>query len=181
VEERNADLADLLFAAFSTRRMPAFLRFWIWCISLLGNRLWLPAHNLYQRDARIIAYPDTTRPIICLHAAETAALLALTVTLLDDRLPGEAIRHVKAEIERRILIPYETMHFWWMGDGGEQVNNWGPWCTQNVLLCYALLVADPIRKQQAIQHACRTLDRFLEGYGDDGACEEGRSTTIMRR
>lgn len=174
VEERNADLADLLFAAFFDQTdacIPSLLDL----VYLITSEIawWLPAHNLYQRDARIIAYPDTTRPIICLHAAETAALLALTVTLLDDRLPGEAIRHVKAEIERRILIPYETMHFWWMGDGGEQVNNWGPWCTQNVLLCYALLVADPIRKQQAIQHACRTLDRFLEGYGDDGACEEG--------
>lgn len=174
VEERNTDLSDLLFAAFydeGQQFIPPLLDL---LYLITGETAWwLPAHNLYQRDVRTNDYPDTTRPVICIHATETAALLATAVTLLKDKLPAETVTHVKAEIERRIFSPYETFHFWWMGDGVEKVNNWGPWCVQNVLLCYALLVDDKERKRKAIAQAVKTLQFFLDGYGEDGGCEEG--------
>lgn len=97
----------------------------------------LPAHNSYVRDTPQLPLPDTTRPIVDLFAAETGALLALTRYLLPDELdtaaPGITAR-MERELDARILTPYFTSHFWWMGNGEEPMCNWTSWCTQNVLL-----------------------------------------------
>ena len=42
--------------------------------------------------------------------------------------------YVDAELTKRIIVPYLTEHFWWMGNGEEELCNWTPWITQNVLL-----------------------------------------------
>ena len=102
----------------------------------------LPAHNSYIRDTPQLPLPDTTRPIVDLFAAETGALLALTRYLLPDELdtaaPGITVR-MEQELNTRILTPYFTSHFWWMGNGAEPMCNWTSWCTQNVLLTVFLL------------------------------------------
>ena len=100
----------------------------------------LPAHNSYIRDTPQLPLPDVTRPIVDLFAAETGALLATVYGLLgaalDEYAPGLAAR-LQHEVERRILTPYRTEHFWWMGRDDEPMCNWTPWCTQNVLLAAA--------------------------------------------
>ena len=102
----------------------------------------LPAHNSYVRDTPQLPLPDTTRPIVDLFAAETGALLALARYLLPDELdtaaPGITAR-MERELDARILTPYFTSHFWWMGNGEEPMCNWTSWCTQNVLLTVFLL------------------------------------------
>lgn len=108
----------------------------IW--TLCEESAWqLPAHNSYVRDTPQLPLPDTTRPIVELFSAETGALLALTRCLLQDELdaaaPGITAR-MERELNVRILTPYFTSHFWWMGNGSEPMCNWTSWCTQNVLL-----------------------------------------------
>ena len=107
--------------------------------------LWLQftrsgAHNSYIRDTPQLPLPDVTRPIVDLFAAETGALIATVCGLLGEALdayaPGLAAR-LRGEVERRVLTPYRTAHFWWMGNGDEPMCNWTPWCTQNVLLAAA--------------------------------------------
>lgn len=108
-----------------------------------------------------------------LFAAETAALLACTCAALGSILPEPVHRRVRFEVERRVLVPYRTMHFWWMGNADEPVNNWTPWCTQNVLLCvFALPFSQSVRRAVIVQ-AARSLDCFLKDYGHDGGCNEG--------
>lgn len=135
----------------------------------------LPAHNSYIRDTPQLPLPDTTRPIVDLFAAETGALLATVYGLLgpalDGYAPGLAAR-LKEEVTRRVLVPYHTAHFWWMGNGDEPMCNWTPWCTQNVLLAAAQCVPAaelPTYAKQAVY----SLDCFLKDYGADGCCSEG--------
>ena len=136
----------------------------------------LPAHNSYVRDTPQLPLPDTTRPIVDLFAAETGALLALTRYLLPDELdtaaPGITAR-MERELDARILTPYFTSHFWWMGNGAEPMCNWTSWCTQNVLLTVFLLPTTQQQRQVAVKQAAYSLDCFLKDYGADGCCNEG--------
>lgn len=135
----------------------------------------LPAHNSYIRDTPQLPLPDVTRPIVDLFAAETGALLATVYGLLgaalDEYAPGLAAR-LQHEVERRILTPYRTEHFWWMGRDDEPMCNWTPWCTQNVLLAAAQCA--PVEALPAyVGQAAYSLDCFLKDYGPDGCCSEG--------
>ena len=136
----------------------------------------LPAHNSYIRDTPQLPLPDTSRPIVDLFAAETGELLALTRYLLHDELdaaaPGLTAR-VERELNARILTPYFTSHFWWMGSGGEPMCNWTSWCTQNVLLTVFLLPTTQAQRRVAVKQATYSLDCFLKDYGEDGCCNEG--------
>ena len=136
----------------------------------------LPAHNSYIRDTPQLPLPDTTRPIVDLFAAETGALLALTRYLLPDELDTAAsgiTARMERELNARILTPYFTSHFWWMGNGAEPMCNWTSWCTQNVLLTVFLLPTTQQQRQAAVKQAAYSLDCFLKDYGADGCCNEG--------
>ena len=135
----------------------------------------LPAHNSYIRDTPQLPLPDVTRPIVDLFAAETGALIATVYGLLgaalDGYAPGFSVR-LKGEVERRVLAPYRTAHFWWMGNGEEPMCNWTPWCTQNVLLA-AAQCAPAKTLPVYVKQAAYSIDCFLKDYGEDGCCSEG--------
>ena len=135
----------------------------------------LPAHNSYIRDTPQLPLPDVTRPIVDLFAAETGALIATVYGLLgaalDGYAPGFSVR-LKGEVDRRVLVPYRTAHFWWMGNGEEPMCNWTPWCTQNVLLA-AAQCAPAETLPVYVKQAAYSIDCFLKDYGEDGCCSEG--------
>ena len=135
----------------------------------------LPAHNSYIRDTPQLPLPDVTRPIVDLFAAETGALIATVYGLLgaalDGYAPGFSVR-LKGEVDRRVLAPYRTAHFWWMGNGEEPMCNWTPWCTQNVLLA-AAQCAPAETLPVYVKQAAYSIDCFLKDYGEDGCCSEG--------
>lgn len=135
----------------------------------------LPAHNGYYSGERY-ALPDLTRPIIDLFACETGSVMATVVYLLEpvlDEICPVITRRIRYELERRILAPYLGEYFAWMGNGKDPLNNWTPWCTQNVLHCAFLASGCEERRMEILKKACRSLDYFLEEYGDDGCCDEG--------
>lgn len=133
----------------------------------------VPAHNQYIRDTPQLTWPDMERPIIDLFAAETGALLACACAALGETLPDAVVLRARREISRRILAPYLSEHFWWMGHGDEPMNNWTPWCTQNVLLCALAQPCPEQMRRAVIAKAAVSLDCFLKDYGDDGCCNEG--------
>lgn len=136
----------------------------------------LPAHNSYIRDTPQLPLPDTSRPIVELFAAETGALLALVRYLLLPELQAAApglCERMERELRVRILTPYLTEHFWWMGNGDEPMCNWTSWCSQNVLLCFFLLPTSQPERRAAVEQAAYSLDCFLKDYGEDGCCNEG--------
>jgi hypothetical protein len=121
--------------------------------------------------------PDVRAPIVDLFAAETGALLAWTDYLVGERLDAVNPRvreRLRLEVERRVLAPaLERDDFWWMGFGNREVNNWNPWINSNWLTAVLLLERDPDRRLRAVEKIARSLDRFIDGYPDDGGCDEG--------
>ena len=162
-------------AGYAGQYLPAIADYaWAICEESAWN---LPAHNSYRRGAPQEPLPDPARPIVDLFAAETGALLATLHYLLgrelDAAYPGLRARMAR-EVERRVLKPWRTTHFWWMGDGEEPMCNWTPWCTQNVLIAEALLHGgSPARLRAAVAQGAYSLDCFLKDYGPDGCCNEG--------
>ena len=136
----------------------------------------LPPHNTYIKDTPQLPLPDTTRPVVDLFAAETGAVLASAVYLMKDSLDPVSpfiAETVKETLIKRIFTPYLHEYFWWMGDGTAHVNNWTVWCTQNVLIAAALTPIEESMRQQIFLKACKSIDYFLDEYGEDGCCDEG--------
>lgn len=136
----------------------------------------LPAHNSYIRDTPQIILPDTKRPVVDLFAAETGAQLAVIVYLLRealDEISPLIVKRIMDELEQRIILPYLTERFWWIGLDGGMMNNWTPWCTQNVLLTAFFGDFSQDTRTAVLKRACKSLDAFLDAYGEDGCCDEG--------
>lgn len=151
--------------------------------ALCGEVAWqLPAHNSYVRDTPQLEFPHPEEPVLDLFACETGAILATTLYLLRSELheinPAVPTLMIQT-LKQRIIVPYLTAHFWWMGPEPEKkLNNWTPWCTQNVLLTAAFLaqedgVITPETMRTILDKATTSLDYFLDEYGDDGCCTEG--------
>lgn len=136
----------------------------------------LPPHNSYRRDTPQLPLPDAAAPVLDLFACETGAILAVAGYLLKSRLDQISpfiVKRIRNEIKNRILVPYLTQHFWWMGNGKEPMNNWTIWCTQNVLLSAFLTEETQEIKKAVFEKACLSTDYFLAEYGTDGCCDEG--------
>jgi len=148
-------------------------------VARLGDLLWavcdeytwaLPAHIHY--GDRHGWGPQQT---LDLFAAETAHALAEIVVGLGDRLDSRITERVRAEVERRVLTPLaDPRPLAWEGFG----NNWESVCAGAAGMA-ALLFADdstPEGNQRLagmLDRCGRAMDRFLDGYGDDGGCPEG--------
>jgi hypothetical protein len=151
----------------------------------------VPAH-LYIQKADL-GLPDPRDPIVDLFAAQTSALLATAVYLLDSSLDtvSPLIRdRVFFESERRIFEPLLAQNFMWMGlpggkprhdlpwidvpDGQVQpVNNWDAWICWNWLTTVLFLDQDADRRYKGVQKIMVCLDKFINTYPADGGCEEG--------
>ena len=148
--------------------------------AILEETTWcLPAHNTYIRDAIQLPLPDKDRPVIDLFAAHTAAIAGMTEYLLHERFKDISpyiSSYVDREIRERILEPYLNYHFWWMGADDEDMCNWTPWITQNVLICVFTrksLCFTEDELKLVLKKAVSSIDHFLDDYGDDGCCSEG--------
>lgn len=138
----------------------------------------LPAHNHYSTGVHY-KLPDIANPVMDLFACETAAGLSMVAYLLREELDGISpfiCERIRYEIKQRILVPYLNRDFFWKGKPGQKVNNWTAWCTQNTLI--ALLSDEDLTqdiRRQILEQAARSLDIFLDTYGEDGCCNEGAS------
>lgn len=155
------------------------------------NGIWLtceetfwgvPAHLGMQKAG--VGLPDVTEPVMDLFAAETSSLLAWADYLLGTRLDAVsnlARPRIQDEVQRRILTPgLKRNDFWWTGLDNDshhrdKLNNWTPWISSNWLTSTLLLETDSERRRQSVAKIMRILDLFINGYPDDGGCDEGPS------
>lgn len=144
---------------------------------LCGHTAWqLPAHNSYIRDTPQLNFPDSARPILDLFACETGAQISVIYFLLKsefEKISPFICQRIETELQTRIIKPYLSEHFWWMGNEDEEMCNWTPWCTQNILLTAFLLPNDFETRKKILQKALYSLDCFTKDYGEDGCCSEG--------
>jgi len=147
---------------------------WMFC----EESFWgLPAHLGAQKAG--VGLPDVTEPIVELYAGETANLLSWTAYLAGPQLAKVSPlipERIRLEIDRRILTPCATRDdFGWMGYTGKPLNNWTPWICSNWLTATLLQDFDEKRRRTAVSRIARSLDLFLDGYSEDGGCDEGPS------
>lgn len=142
----------------------------------------LPAHhNQFYQAKRNDPLPRRNEAVIDLFAAETGALLAWILQLLQAPLKQAApqvLQRIGAELQTRILTPYlERDDFWWMGlqETDRDLGNWVPWTTGNCLRCFLVAAADPQKRMDAVTKGLRSLDVYLGSYSPDGGCDEGPS------
>lgn len=124
--------------------------------------------------------PDADEPVIDLGVGEIANILSWTWFLFKDefdKIHPLIAKRLKDEIMKKAVVPYyERDDFWWMGlDGSRSVNNWNPWTNHNMLTAILILEDDPAKKIEGVQKVVRSLDVFINGYPDDGGCDEGPS------
>lgn len=105
-----------------------------------------------------------------LFAAETAFALAEILTLTRDRLPARIERRIRAEVRRRVLEPFlKGGPFGWE----KARHNWSAVCAGSVGAAAIYLIEDREELAAVLSKALAALERFLDGYGADGACTEG--------
>jgi hypothetical protein len=147
----------------------------IWSIS--EETFWgASAHLFLQKGGK--GLPDAENPVVDLFAAETAANLAWADYFIGPELDSISplIRsRIFYEVNRRIFVPLLTARYDWMGAGDKEakLNNWAPWIMSNYLTAALLLEKDDDKRAAAIYRAMQVTDQYLNGLGDDGACEEG--------
>jgi hypothetical protein len=147
----------------------------IWSIS--EESFWgVSAHLFLQKAGK--GLPDVEDPVVDLFAAETAANLALTDYFLGPQLDSISPlirKRIYYEINRRIFMPMQTAKYDWMGhgDSNAKLNNWDPWIMSNYLIAVLLLEKDEAKRMEYVSKVLQLTDQYINGFGDDGGCEEG--------
>ena len=135
------------------------------------------AHLYFQKAPG--GLPDVNEPTVDLGVGEISNDLAWTWYLFKDefdKVHPLISKRLKQEIMNKAVKPYaERTDFGYMGFKGGRPNNWNPWINYNMLNCFLLLEDDPAKKLADIQKIINSLDKFLNGYSDDGGCDEGPS------
>ena len=137
---------------------------------ILNEDTWtLPAHNESVHRKNIAA--DT--PIVDLFNAETGMTLTTLWRCLRPLLREEAPElegRIKAAVETRQLIPVlNEVPYWWLNGA----NNWTPWICANTLIAALHLWSDDERLLPMVEYLMTPVQRFIDGYHEDGACDEG--------
>jgi hypothetical protein len=123
--------------------------------------------------------PDVNEPYVDLGVSEVTSNLSMTYALFKDefdKVHPLISSRLKREITKKALDPYYERNDWgYMGFEGGRPNNWNPWINYNMLTSYLMMETDPVRKAAEVQKILNSLDKFLNGYSDDGGCDEGPS------
>ena len=147
----------------------------IW--SICEETFWgVPAHLSIQKKGR--GLPDVEDPIVDLFAGETAGILSLTDYLVGDaidKVSHLARQRITVEVNRRVFEPMIRSNYSYLGKGNPDkvLNNWAPWVMSNFLCATYFLEKDEDKRVRNTLFAMKYIDQYINGLGDDGACDEG--------
>jgi hypothetical protein len=135
------------------------------------------AHLYFQKAPG--GLPDINEPTVDLGVGEITSDLSWTWYLFRDefdKVHPLISSRLKQEIINKSLKPYfERDDFGYMGFKGGRPNNWNPWVNYNMLNSFLLIESDQAKKVAEVQKIINSLDKFMNGYSDDGGCDEGPS------
>ncbi|NIK68284.1 MULTISPECIES: hypothetical protein [unclassified Paenibacillus] len=131
--------------------------------AILEEMTWcLPAH---MRGNPVDRHID-------LFASETGFALAEILTITEQSLPSALREEIRAQIERRIVTPYLDNQYppyhWETAD-----HNWAAVCAGSIGATAILLGIEKERAAAVLYRAIGTMNHYLSGFGEDGACAEG--------
>jgi hypothetical protein len=105
---------------------------------------------------------------IDLFAAETAATLSEIATMHHEIIHPFILAHIRRRVEERIFIPFLQKDWGWE----TLSNNWSAVCAGSIGIA-ALLLAEKEEQQKLLPKVERAMSYYLDGFGEDGATEEG--------
>ena len=145
----------------------------------------LPAHLYLQKTGDHNLPTPGGRPAIDLGAGEVGKFLAWIKLLLGhdfDRSVSPVVnRRIDYEFRQRLFEPFLKIDdFFWEGfnDRGHVVNNWNIWVNGNILKAAVFTLNstahhDDLLFNKVLNKTLYSADYFLDGYGEDGGCDEG--------
>ncbi|WP_248927411.1 heparinase II/III domain-containing protein [Paenibacillus hamazuiensis] len=148
-----------------------------WCLPAhhRGNLLRVIERERHERTTWDTWGPEPRehRQNVDLFAAETGFALAEITHLLDGRLAELVAYRARREIRERVLEPYAAPNqmFWWE----TCTNNWAAVCAGSVGAAAMYLIRDDAMLAPFVSRVLGTMDSYLRGFEDDGACTEGIS------
>lgn len=117
----------------------------------------------FQKDHS--GLPDRNEPTIELVVADIGAQIAWTYYFLKDEFDKVSPlinQRIVEEVTKNLITPYFARDdYWWMGFGGQQVNNWNPWINYNVLQALMLVETDTERIRRGVWKLMKSTDFFL--------------------
>jgi hypothetical protein len=140
---------------------------------------WGWSAHLGQSQKAGAGLPDINDPYVDLGVGEVTNNLSWTYYLFNkefDKVHPLISKRLKQAIFEKALTPYFQRNDWgYMGLKGGRPNNWNPWINSNMLVSYLLMETDPSKKVAEVTKVINSVDKFLNGYSDDGGCDEGPS------
>ncbi|KGE17897.1 heparinase II/III family protein [Paenibacillus wynnii] len=138
-------------------------------LNQLGDILWsicneftwcLPAHLGTENMDRTID----------LFSAETGFALSEIRILLGDRLAPLLHSRIQEEVRKRLFMPYLTYgpYSW-----ETATHNWAAVCAGSIGSAALLILEDPEVLTDILKRVQVSMNCYLEGFGEDGACLEG--------
>lgn len=126
--------------------------------------------------------PDYNENVIDLVAGDVGSFLSWTYYFLKDELDKNVqpiiSQRLRQTLQERILDAFMIRDYsWHVFDATPltKVNNWTPWCNFNAISAFLLLENDPDKLAAAVYRSMVSVDKFINYYNEDGACEEGTS------
>ena len=123
--------------------------------------------------------PDMENPVVDLFTAETASTLALVDYFVGNKMDSINPlfrKRLRYEINKRFFEPLaqnmDTDTYWYLSKYNK-VNNWTAWIMTNWLNTTLLIEKDSNIRSEMVHDAMIGMDRYMNGLGEDGGCEEG--------
>ena len=141
--------------------------------SICEESFWgVPAHITATQGI-----PEVSQPVVELFSAETATTLALVNYFVGDKLDAVSPlfrKRMIAEINSRFFKPLaENIETYAYLKKENKVNNWNPWIMSNYITTILLIEKDNSKRSEMLYNAMRGVERYFNGLGDDGGCDEG--------
>jgi len=150
---------------------------------IMEETTWMiPAHMahtpamIYENVGIPETYGEDMLHGIDLFSAVTSALLTRVLRLLRKEIDAVSpfiTERMEYELNKRTTKPFLIHVFSWSGSYGSKPNNWCPWIVSNVLYTVAFAERDIISRTAVVTRAMNYLDNFMNGYQEDGGCDEG--------
>jgi hypothetical protein len=111
------------------------------------------------------------RTTLDLFSTETGFYLSEITYLLEERLSDLIIYRVRKEVKERILDSYTSLSPSYPWETAEM--NWAAVCAGSVGAAAMYLIKDEHTLAPLLHRVLESMDSFLDGFPEDGACLEG--------
>lgn len=151
---------------------------WLFCEMTSWAR---SCHMGYHTRLEKSSLPDYNEHIIDLSVGDIGSLFAWINFFLKedlDKIHPLIAKRMRQSVQDRFLDAYMNRDYGWHAFKATpltKVNNWNTRVNFNALSAFLLMENDPDKLAAAVYRSMISVDKFINYYHDDGACEEGTS------